>query len=294
LPNENGERKIILSTPVAETSLTIEGVTTVIDSGLVKRVRYDAERGISRLETVAISIDSADQRAGRAGRLVAGDCYRLWTTGNHHQLNQERKSELLEADLSPFLLQLLQIGIENWEDLNWIDAPPDGHYLAAKKLLEKLELIENGKLSEIGKKCLRFGTHPRFAKMLCKAEELDEEFESTRYRNLAIDLIAILEEKDILPKEEGCDLSLRIEKLKESRKEEARKMVSFQLEKIENVCEHWRKLLRINLNEFENFENEIGLLLAFAFPDRIAKRSEVNSEIYKLENGITARMNSDD
>ena len=138
-----GKRKIILSTSIAETSLTIEGITVVVDCGLSRVPRFDPRSGMTKLETIRVSKDSADQRAGRAGRLAPGVCYRLWAEYQTNQLQASRKPEILEADLAPLVLELLQWGVNDIQALRWIDAPPKGAVASAMDLLKELENQNN-------------------------------------------------------------------------------------------------------------------------------------------------------
>ena len=289
-PDCNGKRKIILSTPVAETSVTIEGVTSVIDTGLVKRIRYDANMDVSRLETVFISKDSADQRAGRAGRLGPGTCYRLWTRGKQFQLNASRKPEILESDLSAFVLQLFNIGIYHFNELEWIDSIPDGHFLGAVELLKKLGFVESNSITEEGKKALALPAHPRLAKLFLHAEKLDKQTNDFQFRNVAIDLICLLEEKI---NSGGSDVQVLIEHVFMCRMENKRRNFNAvfsvsQFERMEKTAGQWRRRFSIPSKTYEVRERDIALLLSQAYPDRIAKKVEKDSIWYKLENGRIA------
>ena len=126
LPRKDGMRKIVLATAIAETSLTIEGIQTVIDAGLARVPRFDPRSGLTRLDTIRVTRDAADQRAGRAGRLGPGSCYRLWTSGVHQSLQDQRKPEILEADLAPLMLELAQWGVRDVNELTWMTPPPLG------------------------------------------------------------------------------------------------------------------------------------------------------------------------
>ncbi|HEY5918686.1 MAG TPA: ATP-dependent helicase HrpB, partial [Chryseolinea sp.] len=173
LPNSDGIRKVVLATSIAETSLTIEGITTVVDSGQARVPRFDPKSGLTRLETIRVTKDAADQRAGRAGRLGPGICYRLWSEATHHTLQPMRQPEILEADLAPLLLDLANWGIEDTKDLSWITPPPAGAVSQAKEMLRQLGALHENKITPRGKEMLRLPTHPRIAHMLLEAAAFD-------------------------------------------------------------------------------------------------------------------------
>ncbi len=173
LPNSEGIRKVVLATSIAETSLTIEGITTVVDSGQSRVPRFDPKSGLTRLETIRVTKDAADQRAGRAGRLGPGICYRLWSEATHHTLQPMRQPEILEADLAPLLLDLANWGIEDTKDLSWITPPPAGAVSQAKEMLRQLGALHENKITPRGKEMLRLPTHPRIAHMLLEASAFD-------------------------------------------------------------------------------------------------------------------------
>ena len=203
LPDKNGARKIVLATSIAETSLTIEGITTVIDSGYARVPRFDPRSGLTRLETIRVTKDAADQRAGRAGRLGPGVCYRLWSPAEERNLQPARKPEILEADLTTLVLELAQWGIDDPEQLDWITKPPGGAISQAKELLHALDALNDNRITTRGKEMLRLPTHPRIAHMLLATDD----------KALAADVASLLEERDPLPRESGSDLSLRVEVL---------------------------------------------------------------------------------
>ncbi len=157
-----GKRRLILATPIAETSLTIEGITTVIDSGQLKSPRFDPASGLTRLETIPISKASAEQRAGRAGRLGPGHCYRLWTRGEQHSRPDFQPPEIINADLAPLLLELALWGVSDPSQLVWSDPPRRGQISQARKVLLKLGAIdEKSAITPLGKKLANFPLHPR-------------------------------------------------------------------------------------------------------------------------------------
>lgn len=169
--HREGERKIVLATPIAETSLTIEGVRIVVDSGLCRKLVYDARTGLSHLETVTISKDMATQRRGRAGRVAEGICYRLWTQTSEHLMEDQRRPEIEEADLTPMVLDIAAFGENNPQSLLWLTPPSSSNLLNAKELLLSLEAIEpDGSITPLGRKMATLPCHPRIAKMMMSSE----------------------------------------------------------------------------------------------------------------------------
>jgi ATP-dependent helicase HrpB len=283
LPGKNGMRKIVLATSIAETSLTIEGIKIVVDSGFSRVPRFDTRSGLTRLETIRVTKDSADQRAGRAGRMSAGVCYRLWTEGFNHHLVPHRSPEILEADLAPMMLELANWGTKNISSLTWLNAPPNGTVLQAKELLTQLGALMDGKITPRGKEMLRLPTHPRIAHMLTEAGD---------QKNLAADIAALLEERDPLPKESGADLVLRVEALRKFRDKQFVSADRKRLERIERIAQQWRKLLQTKTDNTPPTHTDAGKLLAAAYPERIAKRENANR--YRLGNGRMAKLNESD
>lgn len=293
LPNTAGRRKVVLSTSIAETSLTIEGITTVVDSGQSRVPRFDPKSGLTRLETVRVTKDAADQRAGRAGRLGPGTCYRLWAESANHTLQATRQPEILEADLAPLYLELANWGIEDARELSWITAPPAGALNQAKELLSQLNALSENKITRKGKEMLRLPTHPRLAHMLLEAVAFDINSGSSGERfflALATDVASVIEERDPLAKETSVDLSLRIEELRKWRKGERVNADRGVLERIERLATSWRKLFKIKEDNATPLDTDIGKLLAQAYPDRIANRIEKHGTRYKILNGRVARL----
>jgi len=273
---------IILATSIAETSLTIEGITAVVDCGYARTSKFNPNTGLSGLETVRVTCDAAAQRAGRAGRVSRGICYRLWSQATHHQLQPSRSPEIISADLSPLVLELASFGIYNPKELSWITPPPLAVCKQSAELLEKLEAFEGGKISEKGKAMAALGTHPRLARMLLSKE-----------KSLASDVAAVLEERDPV-REAGADISERIEALRRWRKgEKATADVSI-LKRIDRVCRHWQKLLNAREDNTPPDSYKIGNLIAQAYPDRIAKQESKNGVRYKLSSGGMAELTSRD
>lgn len=166
-PSSNGERKIVLATSIAETSITIKGVRIVVDSGLCKRMVFDTKYGLSHLETVRISLDMANQRSGRAGRVAPGICYRLWTKAAEYSMQECRTPEIETADLSPMLLDIAVWGCNNIAELSWLTLPPSSNVKRAYSLLSILGSIDdNRKITATGRDLWKYPYHPRIAKML--------------------------------------------------------------------------------------------------------------------------------
>ena len=275
VPNKFGKRKVVLATSIAETSLTIEGIKIVVDTGFGRFSKFDSKSGLSRLETLPISKDSADQRAGRAGRLSAGVCYRMWTAATHQRLTEHRIPEIMEADLAALVLDLAQWGITNIEQLTWLSPPPKTAVAQAIDTLTNLNALENGRTTEHGKHLHQLACHPRIAHMLLKANE-------DNAVALASDIAAILEERDPLPKETGIDINLRIEALRRARQNNS---LGNKFIRIEKVAESYRRMLNAQPDNGPVDVFETGLLLAFAYPERIAFARPGNNAQFQLANG---------
>lgn len=282
LPLDSGERKVILATSIAETSLTIEGVSVVVDTGLAKEPSFNHSSGISKLETVQISLDRADQRAGRAGRLSSGYCYRMWSRATNFKLKAHRTPEILESDLSLVALELLKWGVTDPTELVWLDLPPSGGYLKGVKLLEELGAIESGKILTKGDEIHRLGCNPRVANMLISA--------SGELAPLATDIAAIIESRDPLFNPSSIDLSLRVEALRRARSGKSG-VGSFKY--IGSSAEKYRKLIKCREDNSRVTPTDIGLLLTYAYPDRVAKRLGDSRE-YKLANGLKGEIQESD
>lgn len=283
LPNASGKRKVVLATSIAETSLTIEGITTVVDSGLSRVPKFDPRSGLTRLATVQVTADAAEQRAGRAGRLGPGVCYRLWGQGSQQFLVPHRQPEILEADLAPLILELASAGITNVSDLQWITSPPHGAIKQASTLLHQLGALNNNFITSRGKEMVRLPTHPRLAHMLIEARQ------GEYLLSLAIDCASILEERDPLSKESGADITLRVEQLQKFRQNQ-NAGDRFAFERVEKLVRNWCKIFNVNASRYQPDHFKIGALLALAYPDRIAQQVEKNSERYKLLGGRVVKL----
>jgi ATP-dependent helicase HrpB len=279
MPDRNGKRKVVLATSIAETSLTIEGVSVVVDCGFGKTSRFDPNSSLSRLETIRISKDAADQRAGRAGRLGPGFCYRLWTEATHARLTPHRTPEILEADLASLVLDMASWGIIDINQLTWLSPPPKAALLQATETLHQLNALEHGRITEHGKKMHALPTHPRIAHMLLAAEE-------TNQLALATDIAAILEERDPLPRDSGIDINLRIEALRRFRQEN---VGGKGLKKIEKIATQYRRLFEMQPDNGTVDPYETGVLLAHCYPERIACARPGNNAQFQLANGNYAQ-----
>lgn len=281
-------RKVVLATNIAETSLTIEGVRAVIDSGYAREPRFDPGSGLTRLEKVHISQASAIQRAGRAGRLGPGTCYRLWSEGTHGSLLPFTPPEIRNADLAPLVLELANWGVPDARQLTWLDPPPEGGVSAARQLLQMVGALDDSlQLTAIGKSLALLPIHPRLGRLLLMAEKLG-------CLPLACDLVALLSEPD----------------LKRNRREAEQRSESDILDRLERL---WKKRQQGDLREFQTIERSanywrqhyklkpgktkptcssslLGKLLASAFPDRIGRQREQGSNRYLFVSGQGGKL----
>ena len=267
-----GRRKVVVATNVAETSLTIEGVRTVIDSGLEKRPRFDAARGLTTLETVRISKASAKQREGRAGRLGPGRCYRLWNKGTQGSLLPQAPPEITQADLAPLALDLANWGVFDINSLVWVDPPSSGHLTAARRLLQQLGAMDNkNHLTIIGKQLAEFPAHPRLGRLLLQAQK-------DGCPGLGADLVAVL--GDGLA---GGRISDLIDSLRQVGK-------SSTTPNVDRAARFWRHRLKCRADQIPIEESQVACLLAVAYPDRIARIREGGDLQYLLANGMAAKL----
>ncbi|MEK3882279.1 ATP-dependent helicase HrpB [Paenibacillus sp. PL2-23] len=268
-PCQTGERKVVLATSIAESSLTVQGVRIVVDSGLMRVPRFSPRTGLSRLETVPVSQASADQRRGRAGRLAPGVCYRLWTEAEHRHLPEQGRPEIEDADLAPLALELAIWGVRDPSELEWMTPPPKAAYDSALALLRQLLAIdEDGKATELGVRIARLGIHPRLGAMLAAFSHQRETL------RLTCELAALLSDRDILGAERNVDMSLRLEALRRGNAGDAASITRVQAQ-----AEQWRRLLEgMTGGDAETKrsasaeERSIGAMLAVAYPDRVAQR----------------------
>ncbi len=291
-------RKIVLATDIAETSITIQGISTVVDSGLSRQPRFDPSAGMTRLQTRRISQASSIQRMGRAGRTQKGYCYRLWSNETQLKLEKQAPAEILQADLCPLVLQLLQWGVSDADELKWLDKPPAAAFNQALDLLYVLGALKQNpqhsdtiSLSEHGLQMAKFPTHPRLAHLLIKSVQINQQ-------KVASLLAILIADKDPL-RQYGSDISAKVDVL------------------LGDIpCEHqfrgWLKRSRQQAKNFERhcqsvkIENSIsipardviGYLISLAYPDRIAKKRLLNRTekggAYLLSNGRAGLLNSTD
>ena len=282
-PSRPGERKVVLATPIAETSITIEGVRVVVDSGLCRKMVFDPQTGLSRLETVRISLDMATQRSGRAGRVAPGVCHRLWSLGTEQRMQPTRTPELLEADLSPLVLDVAAWGGCAVRDMQWIDAPPAAAVARAESLLTSLGALEGGAVTPHGRVLAKMPCHPRVAQMLAAsgAEGL---------KPLAADIAALLEEKDPMP-DAGADLYERISALRESRRRGAPGRA---FSRIARNASQYARIAGVGVSDSSPDPYDIGLLVASAWPERVAKLRSEGCGHYLLASGEPAAVDDSD
>ena len=286
-PAPPGKRKVVLATNIAETSLTIDGVRVVVDAGLARVPRFDPGSGMTRLETQRISRASATQRAGRAGRLEPGVCYRLWSEAQHEQLPAYGTAEILQADLAGLALQLGRWGVAP-EELAWLDVPPVAAYAQARELLARLgALNDSGALNAHGQAMAELPAHPRIAHLLLRGQALG-------LGSLACDVAALLGERDIL-RGAGADLHERTALLAgESAGNRASRGA---VQRAKQLARQFRGYLRGKPSEpvtDPEHPRWLGALLAFAYPDRVARQRRDGGGEYRLANGRAAQFGEPD
>ncbi len=277
-------RKVIFSTPVAETSITVNGVRIVIDSGLMRVPRFSPKTAMNKLETVRVSLASAEQRRGRAGRTAPGVCFRLWSPAEERGFAPFNAPEIIEADLAPLALELAKWGVspEQADSLKWLDPPPRAKLEQAFALLRGLDAVEDGsaRLTPHGEKILECPLHPRLAHMVLTAR-------GKRLGGLAEALAAVLSERDFLRATPHSDIRERLVFL--NREERSGSVDHAALQRVKTV---FRQLTK---DSFSSADMErCGELLASAYPDRIARARRPNSGEYTLSNGTGAKLNPAD
>lgn len=281
-PSPAGTRKIVLSTPIAETSLTIEGIRTVVDSGFYKGMVFDTRSGLSHLETMRISLDMARQRSGRAGRLSEGVCYRLWSNPVELRMKETRVPEIEEADLSSMVLDIAAWGESDVFALPWLTPPPRDKVFKARQLLCSLGAVnDKGEITPHGRKLARIPCHPRIAQMLTVADD-------NATKALGADIAAILDEKDPINDENDCDITTRIILLREARRRDN----GGRFGRIIKIAEQYRRLVSAKEDNTIPDQTAIGTLVALAYPERTALM--VTDCRYRLANGDEVRINAED
>jgi ATP-dependent helicase HrpB len=274
MPNKEGKRKIVLATNIAETSLTIEGIEVVIDSGIEKKAIFDLRRGITQLTSQKISQASATQRAGRAGRVMAGTCYRLWSKELHGRLAQQSTPEILQSDVSDLVLEAAIWGAPI-ADLALIDQPNLAQLSQGEEKLMSLGVIEkSNKVTEFGRQVHALGGNANIAIMLLKSAQL-----SLAHQSLACALAALLESKDPLPQAQTVEVTPRLTFLLKNKQHN-----------IWLLIKQWHRKQNIQLVEWPL--QDLAIVLAFGFPQWIAKhRSEGR---FSLANGSGATLSIND
>ena len=290
------QRKIVLATSIAETSLTIEGVRTVIDCGVSRRLQYDPGNGLNRLVTVRESRASAEQRAGRAGRTAPGVCYRLYTPHALHAMAAHSPPEINVTDLSQLLLELAEWGVTDLQQLDWLDVPPSAAQESARRLLVELDLFDDtGVISALGRQVVRLPLHPRLGRLFFRSRELG-------CSSLGCLLAALLSERDLfrsdigncMPQVSCSDIADRLEVLKNWRSSgrNDRRMDLSAVKNVERVASQLERYMAIPAAE-KNWvcdDERITRLLLAAYPDRLAKRRGNGGGGYLLASGRGARI----
>ena len=274
MPNKEGKRKIVLATNIAETSLTIEGIEVVVDSGIEKKAIFDLRRGITHLTSQKISQASATQRAGRAGRVMPGTCYRLWSAELHGRLAKQSVPEILQSDVSDLVLEAAVWGAPMAE-LALIDQPIAAQLSQAEERLTSLNVIDpNNRITDFGRQVHSLGGNANIAIMLLKSAEL-----SVGHQSMACALGALLESKDPLPQAQSVEVTPRLNFLLKN------KQHSMWL-----LIKQWHRKRNIQLAEWPL--QDIAIVLAFGFPQWIAKHRSDGR--FSLANGSGATLNIDD
>jgi ATP-dependent helicase HrpB len=286
-------RRVIMTTDIAETSLTIEGVEAVVDSGLARKPAFEPNTGLTRLETRRISKASALQRAGRAGRLGPGHCYRSWTLARQARMEDWTVPELMEADLAPLVLELANWGVVDAAELRWLDPPPEAHWQQAVELLRQLGAVdEPRRITSAGRRMARFPAHPRLAHVLVAASNRAEQL-------LAADVAALLSERDPLRRGEGrmrtADLGLRLDALAAMR-QKGSVPAGFDRASLRQVDKVAQQFLRLCDEPTDRGGHPMGpgQCLALAYPDRVAMRTSTDGRRYLMRNGRAALLDESD
>ena len=279
-----GQRKVVLATSIAETSLTIEGVRVVVDGGLARVPRFSPRSGMTRLETVRVSRASAEQRRGRAGRTAPGVCYRLWGAEEHAALLERATPEILETDLAPLALDLALAGVRDPRELRWLDLPPDAALAQARELLRQLDALDaDDRITAHGRAMASFGLHPRLAHMLLRGDELGQ-------GATASILAALIEERDVLRRDSShreADLRLRVSVAAGEGGGAHHDVDRDAVRRVREQSRAWRAQLGVAANAVTD-EEAAGWLLALAYPDRVAQRRRGAGERFLLRNGLGA------
>ena len=272
LPDPMGKRKIMLATSIAQTSITVEGVRVVIDSGFMRVPQFSPRSGMMHLATVKVSGAAADQRRGRAGRVAEGICYRLWTPQEEITYDLHSTPEIMEADLAPLALELAAWGAKP-DELLWLDPPPQASFNQGAELLQQLDALSTErKITAHGRKMAEVGLHPRLSHMIVQAMNLG-------YGNLACEIAALLGQRNLFRGENSmsdADLGLRIEAMRHGGEKQGSgyssgyTIDSTVYRRLEVDIRHWKQVFAVPKNKVDD-SHACGMILAFAYPDRIAQ-----------------------
>lgn len=306
-PPPEGQRKVVLATSIAESSLTIEGITVVIDTGLSRQPSFDTKTGMTRLNTRHLSRAASEQRAGRAGRIEPGYCYRLWSETQQSQLSPQTSPDILQADLAPLALQLLCWGVNSPAELDWLDPPPDSAYQQALNLLQKLGAVEAQekkdtepnehyenyiwKVTPHGRAMESFPAHPRIAHMLLTSRKF-------RLEKKALVIATLLSERDPLTTDDS-DFTLRVTYLEQqlSRKHTSAQRLLQQYTAFEKILADYSFDTETS-TQVVSADNAIGFLIACAYPERIACERQPglfsNYKDYRMSTGRAASLKGGD
>ncbi|MBL8669859.1 MAG: ATP-dependent helicase HrpB [Alphaproteobacteria bacterium] len=293
-PAPPGKRKVVLATAIAETSLTLPGIRAVVDSGLARIAAFDPGSGMGRLVTERVSQAGAAQRQGRAGRTAPGRCYRLWPRSAHGALAPFARPEILMADLAPLALDLAQWGARQASDLRWLDQPPPGPLAGARELLSRLGALDvGGAVTAHGRAMAALPCHPRLAHMLLHARELG-------LAALACDVAALLEERDVLRRDAGgadADLRLRLALVHGRAGGEAGRADAPAVDRVRQASRQFRRLLGVPASPERGAIGDgtggldgAGILVALAYPERIAQARAGARGSFRLASGRAASL----
>ncbi|WP_035277668.1 ATP-dependent helicase HrpB [Desulforegula conservatrix] len=280
-PNPSGRRKIVLSTSIAETSLTIEGVRTVIDCGLSRVPRFNPSTGMTSLETVPVSVSSAEQRRGRAGRLAPGRCYRMWPENTNHMLPEFSLPEIKTSDLCPFALEIAMWGASSPSDLRLLDQPQEGAFNQSVNLLKMLGALDkHGLVTDLGREMSKLGVHPRLAAMLIYGKNNGLALTASR-------IAALIGERDILVSGSEPDEDIRtrleiLEKISKGDKDSRKRADFLRCQRVLETASYLEKQIKCHAG----YDSEkTGLLLSVAYPERIAKKRTRGSFLTRSAGG---------
>ncbi len=316
-PPAPGQRKVVLATDIAQTSLTIPGVRIVVDSGLARVPSFDPQSGMTALTTVNVSRSSATQRAGRAGRVADGRCLRLWSAEQHDRLAAHDTPEILQSDLAPIVLELAAWGSPDPRALSWLDLPNEAAWAQARELLQRLHAVAgDGRITAHGRALAGLGAHPRLAHMLVTVAQRGRDRGHERAElQRAADIAALLEERDPLRREQfsaGVDIDARLQWLHagssggssssggdQGLRRRLRETATRHLRAAQSVqsAQSVQKRQRVQQSGAHPVQPEAldtGGMIALAYPDRIARKRDGGGGRYLMVNGRGAQIADDD